>query len=203
MKKRKKRGWIEVICGPMFCGKTEELIRRLRRTEIARLNVQVFKPSGDNRYSPDELVVHPGAGVIRHTAIAVPDTRTLLKLVDPRTNVLGIDEAQFFDRTIADGCNELANNGIRIIVAGLDMDFRGEPFGSIPILMAQAEQVDKLHAICTFKDPDGRICGKEAMYTQRIINGKPAPWDAPTVVIGAEDVYQARCRRHFKRPKKL
>jgi thymidine kinase len=189
MKKVKKRGWIEVVTGPMFSGKSEELIRRLVRAQIARQKVQVFKHSADDRYSSDELVVHPG--VIRHEAIAVPNARTLLESVEPDTDVVAIDEAQFFGDDLPEVCNELADRGIRVIAAGLDMDFRGEPFGQMPLLLAIAEKADKLSAICV-------KCGAPATRSQRLINGHPASYDDLIIVVGAKEMYEARCRHCYK-----
>lgn len=177
-------GWIEVICGSMFSGKTEELIRRVKRAQIAKQKVQVFKPSIDDRYSQADVTSHSGVQVV---ATPVSDASSILGLVDPDTEVVAIDEAQFFDWGIAEVCNTLADRGIRVIVAGLDMDFRGEPFGPVPVLMAQAELVDKLQAICV-------VCGAPASRTQRLINGKPASYHDPVIMVGASEVYEARCR---------
>ena len=177
-------GWIELICGGMFAGKTEELLRRIRRAEIARQPVQVFKPAIDDRYGVDIVASHNG---LHQEAFIVKESGEILELLRPETRVVAIDEAQFFDLAIADVCNELADRGLRVIVAGLDLDFRGEPFGPIPPLMAQAEHVDKLHAIC-------QVCGAPACRTQRLINGQPAKYDDPVVLIGASEVYEARCR---------
>jgi len=181
-------GWIEVICGPMFSGKTEELIRRVKRARIARQKVQVFKHSLDARYDAERVTSHAGAQL---EAIPVREAQEILELLEPDTEVVAIDEAQFFDWSIADVCQELAERGLRVIVAGLDMDFRGEPFGPVPILMAQAEQVDKLQAVCV-------LCGAPATRTQRLINGKPAYYDDPVIMVGAEEVYEPRCRRCHK-----
>lgn len=179
-------GWIEVICGSMFSGKSEELIRRVRRAEIARQKVQVFKPALDTRYTDKAVVSHDGNKVF---AYSVKESREILELLLPDVQVVAIDEAQFFDDKIVDICQTLADNGKRVIVAGLDQDFRGEPFGPMPKLLAVAEKVDKLQAICM-------VCGKPASRTQRLINGEPAYYDDPTILIGAEDVYEARCREH-------
>lgn len=177
-------GWIEVICGSMFSGKTEELIRRVKRAQIAKQKVQVFKPSIDDRYSQADVTSHSGVQVV---ATPVSEASSILELVDPDTEVVAIDEAQFFDWGIAEVCNTLADRGIRVIVAGLDMDFRGEPFGPVPVLMAQAELVNKLQAICV-------VCGAPASRTQRLINGKPASYHDPVIMVGASEVYEARCR---------
>jgi thymidine kinase len=185
-------GSIEVICGSMFCGKTEELIRRLRRAEIARQRVQVFKPSIDQRY--DSVKVSSHAGMV-FNAIPIDKAEDILTLLEKETTVIGVDEAQFLDDKIIDVALSLADLGLRVIIAGLDMDFRGEPFGSIPILMAKAEQVDKLHAICM-------VCGEPGTRTQRLLNNQPARYDEPVVVVGASEMYEARCRQHHTVPKK-
>jgi thymidine kinase len=177
-------GWIEVICGSMFSGKTEELIRRVRRAQIARQKVQVFKPSIDVRYSQGQVASHNGA---LHSAVTVSGSEEIEALLEPDTNVVAIDEAQFFDEGVADLCRRLAHSGVRVIVAGLDLDFRGEPFGPVPRLMAEAEMVDKLQAICV-------ECGAPASRTQRMINGQPAAYDDPIIMVGAKDYYEARCR---------
>lgn len=177
-------GWIEVICGSMFSGKTEELLRRLRRAQIARQQVQVFKHSIDRRYSETAIASHNG---LEAKAIPVQDSAELRALLDPAADVIAIDEVQFFDAEIATLCDELADQGKRVICAGLDMDFRGEPFGPMPPLLALAERIDKLQAICV-------VCGGPASHTQRLIDGEPARYDDPVVLVGANEVYQARCR---------
>ncbi len=192
MYQRQDRGWIEVICGSMFSGKTEELIRRVRRAQIARQKVQVFKPRLDDRYQFERVASHTG---MQLDAIVVGGAREIPPLVAPDTTVVVIDEGQFFDWTIADVCDFLADNGRRVIIAGLDLDFRGEPFGPMPLLMAQAERVDKLQAICV-------VCGAPASRTQRLINGQPASYDDPVIMVGAEEVYEARCRHCHQVPKK-
>ncbi len=185
-------GWIELICGSMFSGKTEELIRRARRAQIARQKVQVFKPALDDRYEVQKLASHNG---VSWDAVSVQDARQITDLVKSDTQVVIIDEVQFFDRSIADVCNVLADAGKRVIVAGLDTDFRGEPFGPVPPLMAQAEVVDKLQAICV-------VCGAPATRTQRLIDGQPASYDDPVIMVGASEVYEARCRRCHEVPGK-
>jgi len=177
-------GWVEVVCGSMFSGKTEELIRRVNRAIIAKQKVQVFKPVLDTRYTHAKVTSHSGA---QFTATPVPSASEILKLLEPGSEVVAIDEAQFFDGSIGAVCSHLADRGLRVIVAGLDMDFRGEPFGPMPVLMAQAEQVDKLQAIC-------QVCGAPASRTQRLINGQPAAYDDPVILVGAKEVYEARCR---------
>jgi len=179
-------GRVEVICGSMFSGKTEELIRRLRRARIARQKVQVFKPALDNRYAEEKVVSHNGQGL---EAAAVESAASIQQQVEAGTTVVGIDEAQFFDAELPAVVDALAGRGIRVILAGLDMDFRGEPFGAMPLLMARAEDVTKLHAICV-------VCGEEASRTQRLVNGQPARYDDPVIMVGAAEVYEARCREH-------
>jgi thymidine kinase len=177
-------GWIEVICGSMFCGKTEELIRRVRRAQIARQKVQVFKPTIDTRYTEREVTSHNGVQI---QAMPVENVTQIQAQIEEDTTVVALDEAQFFDDTIVALCEKLAIQGVRVIVAGLDMDFRGEPFGPMPALMARAERVDKLQAICV-------VCGGPASHTQRLINNQPAAYDDPIILVGASEVYEARCR---------
>lgn len=184
-------GSVEVITGSMFCGKTDELIRRLRRATIARQNVQVFKPAIDTRYAIEKVKSHAGS---EFDAIPIPKADEIWQLLEPATTVVAIDEAQFMDAAIVDIVQGLADKGMRVIVAGLDTDFRGEPFGPMPILMAKAEVVDKLHAICM-------VCGEAASRTQRLVNGKPAHYDDPVVIVGAAELYEARCRLHHEVPK--
>jgi thymidine kinase len=179
------RGRVELICGSMFSGKTEELIRRLRRAVIARQKVQVFKPLIDDRYHEKRVTSHNG---LDFDARPVSFASEILTQVDPDTTVIAIDEVQFFDADVINICEKLADQGKRVICAGLDTDFRGVPFGPIPDLMARAEEVDKLHAICV-------VCGEEANRTQRLINGQPAAYDDPIVLVGAAEVYEARCRQ--------
>jgi thymidine kinase len=186
-----RTGRIEVICGSMFCGKTEELIRRVRRAVIARQTVQVFKPVLDNRYREDSVNSHAGQN---YAAEVVTDSHEIGHLVRPDTTVVAIDEVQFFDIDIVQLIERLAQRGIRVICAGLDMDFRGEPFGAIPELMCRAEEVTKLHAICV-------VCGEPASRTQRLVNGKPAHFDDPVIMVGAHEVYEARCREHHDVPR--
>ena len=190
MKQQPNGGWIEVICGSMFSGKSEELIRRVKRAEIARLKVQVFKPLLDTRFGQDRVSSHSG---IHTTAQPVAHAKDILQLTYPDTNVVAVDEVQFFDWEITDVCDELAEQGKRVIAAGLDMDFRGEPFGPMPLLMALAEEVEKLHAICM-------VCGAPATRTQRLINDQPAAYEDPVILVGASESYQARCRKHHEVP---
>jgi thymidine kinase len=177
-------GWIEVVCGSMFSGKTEELIRRVRRAKIARQKVQVFKPAIDTRYADREVTSHNGLQV---EAVPVENTAQVRDLIESDTTVVALDEVQFFDDDVVMLCEELADRGVRVIVAGLDMDFRGVPFGPVPALVARAENVQKLQAICV-------VCGGPASRTQRIINGQPAAYDDPVILVGAEEAYEARCR---------
>jgi thymidine kinase len=184
-------GSIEVVCGSMFSGKTDELIRRLVRATIAKQKVQVFKPAIDIRYAVEKVTSHAGAN---YDAIPVSNASNILEKIDADTTVAGIDEAQFFDPEIVNVAQELAARGIRVLVAGLDMDFRGEPFGPMPLILAKAERVDKLHAICM-------VCGDDASRTQRLVNGKPARYDDPVVIVGASELYEARCRAHHEVPR--
>ncbi|MGH7714343.1 MAG: thymidine kinase [Gemmatimonadaceae bacterium] len=178
-------GWIEVIAGVMFSGKTEELMRRVRRALIARKRVQVFKSHLDDRYLGRLAVSsHDGRSV---DAIPVDSSAQIASRIDPTAHVIAIDEAQFLDDGILDVVTTLANGGRRVIVAGTDTDFRGEPFGRMPQLMAIAELVDKLHAICV-------LCGAPATRNQRLIDGVPAPYDSPTIMVGGREAYEARCR---------
>ena len=184
-------GWIELVCGSMFSGKTEELLRRIRRAEIARKKVQVFKPTIDRRYGVERVASHNG--VARDDAIVVTSSAEILGLLDPATEVVAVDEVQFFDEGVVDLCDLLADRGMRIIAAGLDQDFRGEPFGPMPRLLAIAEQVDKLTAICV-------LCGASATRTQRLIDGKPARYDDPIILVGGSESYEARCRNCHEVP---
>lgn len=184
-------GSIEVICGSMFSGKTDELIRRLRRAVIARQKTQVFKPAIDARYAIEKVTSHAGADF---SAIPVEKSGDILVKMEPDATVIGIDEAQFFDEGILEVTRQLADRGIRVLVAGLDQDFRGEPFGPMPALMSKAEQVDKLRAICL-------VCGEPASRTQRLVNGRPARYDDPVVIVGASELYEARCRQHHEVPR--
>ncbi len=184
MYEMKKSGWIEVICGSMFSGKSEELIRRVNRTQYAKQHVQVYKPVIDNRYSEESVVSHNGTSVI---ARPVSFSRDILTFVTSDVDVVAIDEVQFFDSEVLEVVELLANQGHRVIVAGLDQDFRGEPFGQVPHLMAIAEHVTKLQAVCA-------SCGSPASRTQRLINEKPASYDDPIILVGASESYEPRCR---------
>ena len=183
-------GWIEVICGSMFSGKTEELIRRIKRAVIARQVVQVFKPSIDDRYDAVQVASHGGS---YYSAAPVQGVGQMRELIRDDAEVVAIDEAQFFNEELLDFCRERAEAGQRVIVAGLDQDFRGEPFGPMPQLLAEAEQVDKLQAICL-------VCGAPASRTQRLINGQPASFHDPIILVGATENYEARCRKHHQVP---
>jgi len=176
-------GWLEVICGPMFSGKSEEMIRRLRRAEIAGQRVVIFKPRIDDRYGATDVVSHAGA---RMRAVPVSTTAELVTRAHG-FEVVGVDEVQFFDESIVSAVLELANRGLRVVAAGLDQDFRRLPFGSLPALLTHAEFVDKLQAVC-------HRCGGPATTTQRLVDGRPAPYSGETVVVGAAEQYEARCR---------
>lgn len=184
-------GWIEVIVGPMYSGKSEELIRRLKRAEIAKQKVVVFKPAIDDRYSVDSVVSHSG---FKCKAVHIQHAREILERIEADIQVVGIDEVQFLDDEIIDIVRALADRGLRVIVAGLDMDFRGEPFGPTPTILAIAEFVDKLSAICM-------SCGNPATRTQRLIDGKPANYKDKTILVGATESYEARCRLHHQVPR--
>lgn len=174
-------GWVEVIVGSMFSGKSEELIRRLNRARIARQKVQVFKPKIDARYSLEEIASHSGQ---KHISKPVATAKELMKQIEPDTQVVGIDEGQFFDPEIVAAVNDLANQGKRVIVAGLDQDYTGKPFGPMPQLLSVAEFITKIHAICV-------KCGATANYTQRTVESDEL------VEVGANDKYEARCRKCF------
>lgn len=180
-----KAGWIEVIAGCMYAGKTEELLRRVRRIEYAKKSVIVFKPTIDNRYSNDEVVSHNNNKTKSINILKANDIYNYV--VEPYPYAIVIDEVQFMDEEILDVCNFYANKGVRVICAGLDKDFRGEPFGIMPKILAMAEKVTKLDAICS-------VCGGIATRTQRIIDGKPAYYDDPVIMVGAKEQYEARCR---------
>ncbi len=188
----KQSGWVEVICGSMFSGKSEELIRRVRRATYGNLSVRVFKPAIDNRYKEDSIVSHNGTSVL---ARPVSESLAILPEVGDSVDIVGIDEVQFFDENIVEVVECLADRGIRVIVAGLDTDFRGEPFGKVPELMALSESVTKLNAICP-------VCGSPASRTQRLIDGEPASYDDPIILVGASESYEPRCRHHHEVPNK-
>lgn len=187
-----REGWIEVISGCMFAGKTEELIRRINVLSYAKKNIIVFKPKIDNRYSDSEIVSHSGAKV---PCLVVEKARDILKKIEADTEVVAIDEVQFFDKDIVEVCEYLADKGIRVMVAGLDKDFRGESFGVMPELLTRAEFVTKLTAVCA-------KCGAPATRTQRLVNGKPAGFEDPIVMVGADESYEPRCRHCHQVPNK-
>ncbi len=178
---RNQTGWVEVICGSMFSGKTEELIRRLRRAQIAQQKVQIFKPVIDSRYLVDHITSHDQQKLVANT---VRKATEILELVEDDTHVVGIDEAQFFNQDLVEVCQTLADRGVRVIVAGLDQDYKGVPFEPIPQLLAVAEYITKHNAICV-------VCGNPASRSQRIID------EGDRVVVGADEAYEARCRKCF------
>ena len=179
-----KEGWVEVIAGCMFAGKTEELIRRIKVLEFAKKNILVIKPEIDNRYSDTKVVSHAGSSV---ASVAVKSSMDILKYVTLHTDVVAIDEVQFFDDQIMDVCDLLAKKGIRVMVAGLDTDFKAESFGKMTDLMTKSEFVTKLTAVCN-------KCGAPATRTQRLVNGEPARYNDPLILVGAQESYEARCR---------
>ena len=179
-----KDGYVEVIAGCMFAGKTEELIRRVNTLKYASKEILVFRIKLDTRYSESDIVSHSGTKV---SAISIDKAHEILDYVTPTTDVVAVDEVQFFDEEIVKVCDYLALRGIRVMVAGLDMDFRGEPFGVIQTLMTTAEFVTKLTAVCT-------VCGAPATRSQRLVNREPARYDDPIVLVGASEAYEARCR---------
>lgn len=178
-------GWIEVICGCMFAGKTEELIRRIKVLEYAKKNILVIKPAIDSRYSDNKVVSHSGSFV---QSISINKAKDILNYVTKDVQVVAIDEVQFFDNDIVDVCEKLADDGKRVMVAGLNMDFRGKPFGPMAELLPRAEFVTKLAAVCC-------KCGAPATRTQRLVNGKPASYNDPIILVGASESYEARCRQ--------
>lgn len=190
MEFRGRDGWIEVICGSMFAGKTEELIRRITRIRFAKKEVIVFKPVIDDRYAKVEVVSHSQRKV---KSIPISNSSEILPNLTSKPYAVAIDEAQFFDRGLLDVIEQLANMGVRVIVAGLDLDFRGEPFGIMPEILARAEYVTKLHAIC-------QVCGEPATRTQRLIDNQPAYYDDPIILVSADDKYEARCRHCHQVP---
>lgn len=185
------RGRVEIICGSMFSGKTEELIRRVRRAQIARQQVQVFAPTIDTRYAVGRVTSHNGQD---YDARPCTGSAEMALGLAPETTVVAVDEAQFFDDGLLEVVQKMAARGIRVIIAGLDLDFRGEPFGPIPRLLCEAEEVTKLHAICV-------VCGEDASRTQRLVNGQPARYDDPIILVGAAEAYEARCREHHVVPR--
>ncbi len=188
MRLNQKEGWIEVITGPMFAGKTEELLRRVKRLEYAKKNIVVFKPVIDNRYADNEVVSH---NKNKTKSVNIQKAEDMFMHVTKETEVIVIDEVQFLDSSTVDVIDAFANAGKRVIVSGLDMDFRGVPFSFMPTLLSMAEYVTKLSAVCL-------ECGSPATRTQRIVNGKPARYLDPIVLIGASESYEARCRKCHK-----
>lgn len=187
-----RNGWLEVISGCMFAGKTEELIRRIKTFEFAHQEIMVFKPEIDNRYSNTKVVSHAGSSV---ESIVIKNASDILEYVKDSTQVVAIDEVQFLDDDVITVADILANKGKRVVVAGLDTDFRGKPFGPMPVLITEAEFVTKLTAVCT-------KCGAPATRTQRIINGQPASYNDSTILVGASESYEARCRHCHEIPNK-
>lgn len=187
-----QKGWLEVITGPMFAGKSEELIRRVKTLSYTKMKIIAFKPAIDDRYDKTAIASHDGA---KYEAYAIKNAQSILELVKEDTQVVAIDEIQFFDMSIVKICEELADRGIRVIAAGLDLDFKGEPFGPMPELLARAEFATKLSAVCT-------VCGCAATRTQRLIDGKPADFNDPIIKVGAKENYEARCRKHHIVPNK-
>jgi thymidine kinase len=188
-----RNGWIEVISGVMFSGKSEELIRRVRRAIIGKKRVQVFKSHLDDRYSGVySIASHDGRTV---EAVPVDSSLQIAQHLDGHADMVAIDEAQFLDSGVVELSTSLAQRGIRVILAGTDTDFRGEPFGAMPQLMAVADVVDKLHAICV-------VCGGPASRNQRLIEGRPARWDSPVIMVGGRESYEARCRHCHQVPRR-
>ena len=187
-----KEGWLEVISGCMFAGKTEELIRRIKVLEYAKKKIAVFKPKIDNRYSEDSVVSHAGSSV---KSFNIKNAREIFDYIDDSYDVIAIDEVQFFDEEIVEICDHFADQGKRVMVAGLDMDFRGEPFSVMPQLFTHAEFVTKLTAVCM-------KCGAPATRSQRLIDGHPARYDDPIIQVGACEQYEARCRHCHEVPGK-
>ena len=185
-------GWLEVICGPMFSGKSEEMMRRLRRAEIAGRRVVIFKPRIDDRYDTADIVSHAGA---RMRGVAVASVSELTASARA-FEVVGIDEVQFFSSEVVAAVLALADAGVRVVAAGLDRDFRRLPFGPMPELLAHAEFVDKLQAVC-------HRCGGPATTTQRLVDGRPAPYSGETIIVGANEQYEARCRECHERGEEL
>ncbi|MBV5191987.1 thymidine kinase [Staphylococcus chromogenes] len=179
-------GWIECITGSMFSGKSEELIRRLRRGVYAKQKVIVFKPTIDDRYHKEKVVSHNGNAI---EAINITEAKEIEQHDLSDVDIIGIDEIQFFDRTVVDIAQDLAKKGYRVITAGLDMDFKGEPFDPVPEMLAVSEHITKLQAVCA-------VCGASSSRTQRLIDGRPAKYDDPIIMVGANESYEPRCRAH-------
>jgi len=190
--RRPIRPELRVICGPMFSGKSEELIKELRRAPHAKYKVMAFKPELDYRRGEESINSQDGS---KFPATSIRDPKQILEMVTSDIDIVGIDEAQFFDENIVDVCLELLRRGKKVIVAGLDKNFRGEPFGPMAALKQEADHTDTLHAYCA-------VCGEPASFTQRVLNGEPAKYDDPIVAVGADELYQARCRSHHEVPGK-
>lgn len=193
MYEMRQSGWIELICGSMFSGKSEELIKRVSRAQFAKQNIAIFKPSLDNRYAEGSVVSHNGRSV---TAKPIDHSTEIFHHIDQSVDMIAIDEVQFFDEDIITVTQQLADSGYRVVLAGLDQDFRGEPFGPMPALLSLAECVTKLQAVCA-------VCGSPASRTQRLIDGKPAAYDDQIILVGASESYEPRCRHHHEVPGKL
>lgn len=191
MQKKGNAGHIEVICGSMFSGKSEELIRQVRRALYGNIRVHVFKPAMDDRYANEAIVSHNGTSVV---ARPVQESAQILDVLVDEAEIVAVDEAQFFDDGLIEVTQTLANKGIDVLIAGLDTDFRGEPFGPMPELLAISNTVNKLSAICP-------ICRNPASRTQRLIDGKPALYDEPIILLGAQESYEPRCRHHHEVPR--
>ncbi|MFD1064513.1 thymidine kinase [Oceanobacillus locisalsi] len=189
----KRNGWVELICGSMFSGKSEELIRRVRRATFAHLHVCVFKPAIDTRYDETAVVSHDGTTTIAKSIRDATEILEEIEAIEPAIDIVAIDEVQFFENNVIDVIEALVHRDIRVIVAGLDMDFRGVPFEPVPQLLALSESITKLNAICP-------VCGSPASRTQRLIDGKPASYDDPVIMVGASESYEPRCRHHHEVP---
>lgn len=188
----KQTGWIELICGSMFSGKSEELIKRVSRAQFAKEQIAVFKPAIDNRYAEEAVVSHNGSSVM---AKPIAHSTDIFKYLDKPLDIIAIDEVQFFDHEIIGVAQHLADSGYRVIMAGLDQDFRGEPFGPMPVLLSLAESVTKPQAVC-------EVCGSPASRTQRLIDGEPASYDEPIILVGASESYEPQRRHHHEVPGK-
>ncbi|WP_338969676.1 thymidine kinase [Spiroplasma endosymbiont of Labia minor] len=189
-------GWIELITGCMFAGKTEEFIKRLKRHHFAKRQIVVFKTIIDNRYSDEEIFSHSGMSIKAHVVQTSDDVKRVIEEYQQKSieiDVVGIDEVQFFDKGLVSICQNLADQGMIVITTGLDKDYRNEPFQNVDELLIYAEKVDKLQAVC-------RVCGQDANRTQRIVNGKPAKKDEPLIIVSGEEQYEARCRFHYQKP---
>jgi len=202
-----KTGIIEVICGPMFSGKTSELVRQIQLALISKIEIVAFKPKIDNRYKSDEICTNDGYCV---KSIVIEDSKEILNYIEKsqkKIEKIFIDEAQFFDEKIVEVIDCLAKEkGIDVVLAGLDQDFKGAPFGQMPKILGLSQKIRTLTSICVHEKKDGKICGKPAYFTQRLINGKPASFNSPIILVGGTDSYTARCEDHWEvpeRPKKL